>query len=67
MNQADTTLKDIAFGQCESQNEGGAFWCSVNNGAKLTIAGSWSFQDCKTLSDNGYGGALYASVYGKNS
>ncbi|KAA6365235.1 MAG: hypothetical protein EZS28_039238, partial [Streblomastix strix] len=65
--KTDTTLKDIAFQHCESQNEGGAFQCSINNGAKLTIAGSWSFQDCKTLSDSGYGGALYASVYGENS
>ncbi|KAA6375243.1 MAG: hypothetical protein EZS28_029230, partial [Streblomastix strix] len=65
--KTDTTLRDMLFRHCESQNEGGAFQCSVNNGAKLTIAGSLSFQDCKTLSDSGYGGALYAKIFGENS
>ncbi|KAA6360473.1 MAG: hypothetical protein EZS28_044000, partial [Streblomastix strix] len=63
----EITLGNILFNQSESQNEGGAFWCSINNGAKLTIQGGLDFQDCKTLSDSGYGGALYASINGENS
>ncbi|KAA6397892.1 MAG: hypothetical protein EZS28_006579, partial [Streblomastix strix] len=65
--KTDTTLRDMSFQHCESQNEGGAFQCSINNGAKLTIAGLLTFQDCKTLSDSGYGGALYAKINGENS
>ncbi|KAA6374242.1 MAG: hypothetical protein EZS28_030231 [Streblomastix strix] len=65
--KTDTTLRDMLFQRFVSQNDGGAFQFSINNGAKLTIAGSLSFQDCKTLSDSGYGGALYAKIFGENS
>ncbi|KAA6362965.1 MAG: hypothetical protein EZS28_041508, partial [Streblomastix strix] len=63
----EITLKTAGVFNCEAQNEGGAFWCSVNNGAKLTLPELWSFQDCKTLSDSGYGGAFYAQINGENS
>ncbi|KAA6353864.1 MAG: hypothetical protein EZS28_050609, partial [Streblomastix strix] len=65
--KTDTTLRGIAFRQCEALNLGGAYYCQIYNGAKLTIAGSWSFQDCKTISDSGYGGALYARIIDENS
>ncbi|KAA6352960.1 MAG: hypothetical protein EZS28_051513, partial [Streblomastix strix] len=63
----EISLKTAGVFDCEAQSEGGAFWCSVNNGAKLTLPELWSFQDCKTLSDSGYGGAFYASINGENS
>ncbi|KAA6390696.1 MAG: hypothetical protein EZS28_013777 [Streblomastix strix] len=53
--------------ECEALNFGGAFQCSINNGAKLTIATPCSFTDCRTLQDSGYGGALYAKINGENS
>ncbi|KAA6385285.1 MAG: putative NEK protein kinase [Streblomastix strix] len=63
----EITLKTAGSRECEAQNEGGALWCSINNGAKLTLPYLWSFTECKTLSDSGYGGAFYASVNGENS
>ncbi|KAA6371212.1 MAG: hypothetical protein EZS28_033261 [Streblomastix strix] len=67
IDRTEITLSTVLITGCEAQNEGGAFWCSINNGAKLTVQGGMDFIDCRTLSDSGYGGALYASINGENS
>ncbi|KAA6401903.1 MAG: putative NEK protein kinase [Streblomastix strix] len=69
MNQTEITFRNLSYNLCQALDSGGAFWCSINNGAKLTIAGSCSFTDCKALSEysTGGGGALYAKIEGENS
>ncbi|KAA6375109.1 MAG: hypothetical protein EZS28_029364 [Streblomastix strix] len=67
-NTGESTLRNLSFNQCEAQTSGGAIYSTLESGGKMIITGSCLFTDCKTLSNNSYGGGgIYALVNDENS